>query len=187
MGQNSRWSHTASAGRRTSGCCIIWRDNKQGKPFKKTKDFGYIKLSSLVQRIFFYIIKPAHSTSTTKNTTMGAQSFIRNSIPLPRHVYEGDEYFCRFTPRIHRDVRLSDAGSWQCQVDFLKASKEARAGASRNKDVHSYAVGCINPVVGNFTALCACEALSERLALTTYMVEYAYIHDDGKNQIQKHD
>ncbi|KAM0315332.1 hypothetical protein ACHAPQ_011604 [Fusarium lateritium] len=109
---------------------------------------------------------------------MGAKSFIRNSIPLPRHVYEGDEYFCRFAPRIHRDVRLSDAGSWQCQVDFLKASNEARAGASRNKDVHSYAVGCINPVVGNFTALCACEALSERLALTTYMVEYAYIHDD---------
>ncbi|KAM0267002.1 hypothetical protein ACHAPA_006390 [Fusarium lateritium] len=109
---------------------------------------------------------------------MGSKSFIRNSIPLPRHVYEGDEYFCRFAPRIHRDVRLSDAGSWQCQVDFLKASNEARAGASRNKDVHSYAVGCINPVVGNFTALCACEALSERLALTTYMVEYAYIHDD---------
>ncbi|KAF5679617.1 terpenoid synthase [Fusarium heterosporum] len=109
---------------------------------------------------------------------MGATSFIRNSLPLPRHVYEGEEYFCRFAPRIHRDVRLSDAGSWQCQVDFLKSSARARAGAKRNKDVHSYAVGCINPVVGNFTALCACEALSERLALTTYMVEYAYIHDD---------
>ncbi|RBQ68210.1 hypothetical protein FVER14953_21058 [Fusarium verticillioides] len=109
---------------------------------------------------------------------MGQQSFIRNSIPLPRHTYEGEEYFCRFAPRIHRDARLSDAGSWQCQVDFLKSSNDARAGADRNKDVHSYAVGCINPVVGNFTALCACEALSDRLALTTYMVEYAYIHDD---------
>ncbi|KAJ4253874.1 geranylgeranyl pyrophosphate synthetase [Fusarium torreyae] len=109
---------------------------------------------------------------------MGASSFIRNSVPLPRHAYEGEEYFCRFAPRIHRDARLSDAGSWQCQVDFLKSSKAARAGADRNKDVSSYAVGCINPVVGNFTALCACEALPERLALTTYMVEYAYIHDD---------
>ncbi|UZP36774.1 hypothetical protein NXS19_004590 [Fusarium pseudograminearum] len=109
---------------------------------------------------------------------MTQQSFIRNSIPLPRHTYEGEEYFCRFTPRIHRDARLSDAGSWQCQVDFLKSSNDARAAADRNKDVHSYAVGCINPVVGNFTALCACEALSDRLALTTYMVEYAYIHDD---------
>ncbi|KAF4984888.1 hypothetical protein FZEAL_41 [Fusarium zealandicum] len=109
---------------------------------------------------------------------MGAPSFIRNSVPLPPHAYEGEEYFCLFTPRIHRDARLSDAGSWQCQVDFLKSSTEARAGADRNKDVSSYAVGCINPVVGNFTALCACEALSERLALVTYMVEYAYIHDD---------
>ncbi|KAM0347287.1 hypothetical protein ACHAPU_004806 [Fusarium lateritium] len=109
---------------------------------------------------------------------MGATTFARNSIPLPRHVYEGQDYFCRFTPRIHRDVRLSDAGSWQCQVDFLKSSTQARATAKRNKDVYSYAVGCINPVAGNFTALCACEALSERLALTTYMIEYAYIHDD---------
>ncbi|KAF4966749.1 hypothetical protein FSARC_5614 [Fusarium sarcochroum] len=109
---------------------------------------------------------------------MGASTYMRNSVPLPRHAYEGDEYFCRFTPRIHPDARLSDAGSWQCQVDFLKSSKEARAGADRNKDVYSYAVGCINPVVGNFTALCACEGISERLALTTYMVEYAYIHDD---------
>ncbi|KAI1771877.1 isoprenoid synthase domain-containing protein [Hypoxylon cercidicola] len=109
---------------------------------------------------------------------MSVSSFIRNSLPLPPHVYKGEEYFCRFTPRIHRDARLADAGSWQCQVDFLESSTAARAGATRNKDVPSYAVGCINPVVGNFTALCACEALSDRLSLTTYMVEYAYIHDD---------
>ncbi|XXH01034.1 hypothetical protein Hte_007385 [Hypoxylon texense] len=109
---------------------------------------------------------------------MSAGSFIRNSLPLPPHIYKGEEYFCRFAPRIHREARLADAGSWQCQVDFLESSTAARAGATRNKDVSSYAVGCINPVVGNFTALCACEALSDRLALTTYMVEYAYIHDD---------
>lgn len=109
---------------------------------------------------------------------MSASSFIRNSLPLPPQIYKGDEYFCRFSPRIHRDARLADAGSWQCQVDFLESSTAARAGATRNKNVSSYAVGCINPVVGNFTALCACEALSDRLALTTYMVEYAYIHDD---------
>ena len=112
-------------------------------------------------------------------STMGGANFIRNSVPLPPHVYEGDEYFCRFKPRIHRNTRLADAGSWQCQVDFLESSKDARASANRNKDVSSYAVGCINPVVGNFTALCACEALDDRLGLTTYMVEYAYIHDDG--------
>ena len=115
------------------------------------------------------------------SATMPTPSLIRKSIPLPPHVYEGEEYFCRFTPRIHRDARLADAGSWQCQADFFESSTEARADANRNKDVVSYAVGCINPIVGNFTALCACEALSGRLALTTYMVEYAYIHDDGNS------
>lgn len=115
-----------------------------------------------------------------EHTKRRETSFIRNSLPLPPHLYEGEEYFCQFAPRIHRDVRLADAGSWQCQVDFLQSSSSARDGAARNKAVSSYAVGCINPVVGNFTALCACEALSDRLALTTYMVEYAYIHDDGK-------
>ncbi|KAI1765276.1 isoprenoid synthase domain-containing protein [Hypoxylon sp. FL1150] len=118
---------------------------------------------------------------------MSANSFIRNSLPLPPHIYQGEEYFCRFTPRIHRDARLADAGSWQCQVDFLESSADARAGASRNKNVSSYAVGCINPVVGNFTALCACEGLSDRLALTTYMVEYAYIHDDVIEYSEKKD
>ena len=104
------------------------------------------------------------------------------SVPLPTHLYEQEEYFCRFTPRIHRDARLADQGSWQCQIDFLEAT--GPDDSERNKDHKSYAVGCINPVVGNFTALCACEALPERLALTTYMVEYAYIHDDGT---QRHD
>lgn len=122
-----------------------------------------------------------HWRAQPPTTTSMPTTLIRNSIPLPRHVYEGEEYFCRFAPRIHRDARLADAGSWQCQVDFFDSSTEARADANRNKDVVSYAVGCINPVVGNFTALCACEALSDRLALTTYMVEYAYIHDDGND------
>lgn len=102
------------------------------------------------------------------------------SVEVPKHLYEQDQYFCRFTPRIHRNANLADQGSWQCQVDFLNAS--GPTDSERNKDHKSYAVGCINPLVGNFTALCASEALPERLALTTYMVEYAYIHDDGNYQ-----
>ncbi|USW55040.1 Putative polyprenyl synthetase, isoprenoid synthase domain superfamily [Septoria linicola] len=98
------------------------------------------------------------------------------SIPVDKHLYQTEEYFCKFTPRIHKDQHLADQGSWQCQVDCLNAS--GPTDAERNKAHKSYAVGCINPIVGNFTALCACEALPERLALTTYMVEYAYIHDD---------
>lgn len=115
---------------------------------------------------------------------MDFKPFIQNSIALPPQLYERDEYFSRFKPRIHRDAQLADAGSWQCQTDFLESSKAARADAARNSTTKSYAVGCINPVVGNFTALCACEALPDRLALTTYMVEYAYIHDDGGPQFR---
>lgn len=113
--------------------------------------------------------------------TMAVASPLRHhSLPLNPDTYVGEEYFCRFKPRIHRDVHLADAGSWQCQVDFLGSSAAARADSSRNQNNTSYAVGCINPVVGNFTALCCSEAIPERLALTTYIVEYAYIHDDGK-------
>jgi len=129
------------------------------------------------------------STIATKNmpaadqdadADAGASTFIRHSIAVESHVYERDDYFCRFKPRIHRDSHLADAGSWQCQIDFLGSSAAARADSVRNQGHKSYAVGCINPVAGNFAALCACEAVPGRLALTTYMIEYAYIHDDGE-------
>lgn len=119
-------------------------------------------------------------SDTISHAKAQAKSFIQNSIAVPAHLYESEEYFSRFTPRLHRDAHLADAGSWQCQVDFLESSEAARAGAARNTSTKSYAVGCINPVVGNFMALCACEAIPDRLALTTYMIEYAYIHDDGR-------
>ena len=103
----------------------------------------------------------------------------KHSIPVPSYIYEGLDYFSMFQPRIHRESFLADEGSWQCQVDFLEASLAARTDAKRNEDHKSYAVGCINPVAGNFTALCASECMPERLGLITYIVEYAFIHDDG--------
>lgn len=127
------------------------------------------------------IIQTGNSEMAQQSKAMAAVTITRQySIPLHPAAYASDEYFCRFKPRIHRDVHLADAGSWQCQVDFLGSSGAARADSARNKNNTSYAVGCINPMVGNFTALCACEAIPERLALTTYSVEYAYIHDDGE-------
>lgn len=105
-----------------------------------------------------------------------------SSIPLDPQDYEGKEYFSRFKPRIHRDTILADRGSWQCQKDFLRAG--GAADADRNAEHKSYAVGCINTTVGNFTALCACESIPDRLELITYMVEYAYIHDDGESKRQ---
>lgn len=120
-------------------------------------------------------------TASTDDTVAAASPF-KNSIPLGPQIYEQDEYFCRFKPRINREYRLADAGSWQCQVDFLGSSAAARADLLRNQAHKNYAVGCINPVAGNWAALCACDAIPERLAITTYMLEYGYIHDDGENE-----
>ena len=123
----------------------------------------------------------AQNTMSSKQTDSEKKPFLYYSVPLESAKYREDEYFCQFDPRIHRDAHLADAGSLQCQIDFLGSSEAARAAAKKNEERNhkSYAVGCINPIVGNFTALCACEAIPDRLALTTYMVEYAYIHDDG--------
>lgn len=119
-------------------------------------------------------------SATDQDPSAGTTPFIKHSIAVEPQAYERFDYFCRFKPRIHRDFHLADSGSWQCQVDFLGSSTAARADSIRNQGHKSYAVGCINPIAGNFAALCACEAIPDRLALITYMIEYAYIHDDGK-------
>jgi hypothetical protein len=126
-------------------------------------------------------------SATDQDMNTGTSPFIKHSIAVEPQAYERFDYFCRFKPRVHRDFHLADAGSWQCQVDFLGSSAAARADSIRNQGHKSYAVGCMNPIAGNFAALCACEAVPERLALTTYMIEYAYIHDDGKGAIIRFD
>lgn len=116
------------------------------------------------------------------------KSLIHYSRPVDPNAYtQNEDWFCKCAPRIHRDAHLADAGSWQCQIDFLEASSSARAAAQRNVANKSYAVGCMNPVVGNFTALCAAEALPERLWISAYMIEYAYVHDDGKRPLFRFD
>ena len=116
----------------------------------------------------------------TEIDSKGAKGLpFKHSIPVPPHVWEGLDYFSMFTPRIHKDSASADEGSWQCQLDFLEASLVLQADTKRNEEHKSYAVGCINPTAGNFTALCACECMPERLGLITYIVEYAFVHDDG--------
>ena len=103
------------------------------------------------------------------------------SVPVPPQAYEGLDYFCLFPPRIHRNSSYADDASWQCQIDFLDATGAARPNAQRNTSHTSYAVGSINPRVGNFAALAGSEILPERLALVSYIIEYGFIHDDGES------
>lgn len=135
--------------------------------------YQYILFLSMPTMSFQAAEMPSSKHATQK-------SLVPDSLPVPPEAYEGDEFFCQFTPRIHRDSYLADSGCWQCQLDLLGSQGRAHADAVRNRSNKSYAVGCINPTVGNFTALCASEAIPERLALISYIVEYAYVHDDGK-------
>lgn len=122
----------------------------------------------------------ALATAERRRPKPKQKSFTTYSVDIEPHRYKQKDWFCRFVPRIHRDAHLADAGSWQCQLDFLGSSSTAREDVIRNQASKSYAVGSINAAVGNFTALCLSDALPDRLAMVSYMVEYAYIHDDGE-------
>ncbi|KAJ5753661.1 uncharacterized protein N7511_007814 [Penicillium nucicola] len=100
------------------------------------------------------------------------------ALQVPVAAYEGEKYFCKFKPRIHRDAHLADSGSWECQIDLLNSQGAIHNDWVRNGRNKSYAVGCINPTVGNFMALAATAAIPDRLALVSYILEYAFVHDD---------
>jgi hypothetical protein len=72
-------------------------------------------------------------------------------------------------------------------MDFLDSGEAVKLGPTRTqeKDYTDAVVGSINPTAGNFIALCICEALPDRLALASYMVEYAYLQDDGREYFLK--
>lgn len=108
------------------------------------------------------------------------RSFVSQSIPISPGAHEGEDYFCKFTSRIHPDAHLADSGRWQCQLDLLRSQGDAHREAVRSGKNKSYAVGYINPTVGNLTSLCASAAIPGRLALTSYIIEYAFVHDDSK-------
>jgi hypothetical protein len=119
------------------------------------------------------------ATSKPSLCVLRDSAFHRYSVPLDPHTYEGDEYFSRFTPRIHRDAHLADAAAWQCQVDFLSSSDAAHTLTLKDPVKIGYAKGCMNAVTGNCIAVAAPEALPSRLALITYFFEYALTHDDS--------
>ncbi|OGE51112.1 hypothetical protein PENARI_c014G12049 [Penicillium arizonense] len=105
--------------------------------------------------------------------------FVPESIPVSPGAYEGEDYFCKFTSRVHPGAHLADSGSWQSQLDLLSSQGDGHREAVRSGNNKSYAVGYINPTVGNLTSLGASAAIPGRLALTSYIIEYAVVHDDS--------
>lgn len=93
------------------------------------------------------------------------------SVPLPTNIYNIEDYFSRFLPRIHQNADLADEGSYHTQSDWVKAGGSIQS------------VGSVNAHAGNFTALIAAESLPDRLELVSYVIEYGFTLDDGKSRV----
>jgi hypothetical protein len=88
------------------------------------------------------------------------------AVPVHLEVYiDNPEYTSVFRPRIHRKSLIADHASLQCQLDLY-----GDESVGRN-------FGSLNGHVGNFTSLCAPNCMPERLALVSYTIEYAFLHD----------
>ncbi|RJE25610.1 geranyl-geranyl pyrophosphate [Aspergillus sclerotialis] len=87
--------------------------------------------------------------------------------PVRPEVYKDNpEFTSIFRPRIHQKAEIADHASVQCHLDLYG---EECVGSK---------FGSVNYHAGNFTSLCAPNCLVERLALVSYTIEYAFIHDD---------
>lgn len=71
----------------------------------------------------------------------------------------------RFQPRISKYDSVTHDACIECQVDLFGESDIGKV------------IGGMNAHAGDFTALCAPEALPERIGLCSYFIEYAFVHD----------
>ncbi|KAE8391647.1 isoprenoid synthase domain-containing protein [Aspergillus alliaceus] len=91
----------------------------------------------------------------------------RYSERVHREFYVGKPgYFSVFHPRIHRHAQLSTDATIQCQIDLF--GKESIGKVMGNLDTYC----------GDWTSLVYPFCYPDRLALTAYMVDFAFIHDD---------
>jgi hypothetical protein len=93
----------------------------------------------------------------------------RHSRPVNRDLYTGNPgYFSVFHPRIHRDAQLSADATIQCQIDLF------------GKENIGKVMGNLDTYCGDWASLVYPFCYPDRLALTAYMVDFAFIHD-GKH------
>ncbi|KAE8149070.1 polyprenyl synthetase [Aspergillus avenaceus] len=71
-----------------------------------------------------------------------------------------------FQPRISKYVSVSHDAAIEAQADLFGENSIGKV------------IGGMNAHDGDFTALCAAEALPERIAICSYFIEYAFVHDD---------
>ncbi|KAJ5090177.1 hypothetical protein N7532_008861 [Penicillium argentinense] len=95
------------------------------------------------------------------------EDFLSYAAPVSPGLYaHNPEYFSHFKPRIHKNARIADDASIQCQIDLL------------GKEHIGTFAGCLNPVSGGCAALTFPFTSPKDLALAAYMSEAAAIYDD---------
>jgi hypothetical protein len=75
------------------------------------------------------------------------------------------KYISCFQPRVSKYVSISRDACIECHIDLFGMDKIGQVA------------GGMNAHTADFTALCAPEALPERIALCSYFIEYAFVHD----------
>ncbi|KAF4204886.1 hypothetical protein CNMCM8927_006919 [Aspergillus lentulus] len=90
----------------------------------------------------------------------------RHSDPALMDAESESKYISRFQPRVSKYVAVSHDACIECHIDLF------------GTDGIGKVVGGMNAHTADFTALCAPEALPERIGLCSYFIEYAFVHDD---------
>lgn len=93
----------------------------------------------------------------------------RHSEPAPIDIATERKLLSRFQPRISKYDSVSHDACIECQVDLFGESCIGKV------------IGGMNAHAGDFTALCAPEALPERIGLCSYFIEYAFVHDGSSH------
>ncbi|KAL4917736.1 isoprenoid synthase domain-containing protein [Aspergillus aurantiobrunneus] len=90
----------------------------------------------------------------------------KHSTPASLDTHTQKRYLSRFEPRISNYISTPQNACIECQIDLF------------GREAIGKVVGGMNAHVGDFTALCAPEALPDRIGLCSYFIEYAFVHDD---------
>jgi ferredoxin len=88
-----------------------------------------------------------------------------HSVPAPMDPETREKLISRFQPRVSKHDCISHDACIEAQVDVF------------DKDNIGKVIGGMNAYNSDFTALCAAEALPERIGLCSYFIEYAFVHD----------
>ncbi|KAL2824204.1 polyprenyl synthetase [Aspergillus cavernicola] len=107
-----------------------------------------------------------HNVNTSEHGVESNALRYRHSDPASMDTETEWKYLSRFQPRVSKYISTSHDACIECHIDLFGKSEIGKV------------IGGMNAHMGDFAALCAPEALPERIGLCSYFIEYAFVHDD---------